>query len=115
MTISLFLPLSALALVSARPDAESPAFIEHTVIQITFTHVSMGDAQDEARREMRNGNLMPLRDIERKILPVMSGAQYLGPEYDPVAMVYRMKFIRDGRVIFVDVDARSGDILRHSR
>ena len=41
-----------------------------------------------------------------------SGMQYLGPEYDPSAMAYRLKFIRDGRVVFVDVDARSGQVLR---
>ena len=43
------------------------------------------------------------------------GMQYLGPEYDPAAMAYRLKFIRDGRVIFVDVDARTGQVLRQSR
>ena len=41
--------------------------------------------------------------------------QYLGPEYDPAAMVYRLKFIRDGRVVFVDVDARSGQVISQSR
>jgi ATP-dependent Clp protease ATP-binding subunit ClpC len=41
--------------------------------------------------------------------------EYLGPEYDPAALAYRLKFIRDGRVVFVDVDARSGQILRQSR
>ena len=45
----------------------------------------------------------------------MQGMQYLGPEYDPAAVAYRLKFIRDGRVIFVDVDARSGEIIRQSR
>jgi len=40
--------------------------------------------------------------------------QYLGPEYDPVAIAYRLKFIHDGRVVFVDVDARSGQVIsRH--
>jgi hypothetical protein len=37
--------------------------------------------------------------------------QYLGPEYDPAAMVYRLKFIREGHVMFVDVDARTGQVL----
>ena len=38
--------------------------------------------------------------------------EYLGPEYDHNAFVYRLKFINAGRVIFVDVNARTGDILR---
>ena len=71
--------------------------------------------QNEARREMRAGNTMKLREIEAIVLPMMRDAEYLGPAYDPVAMAYRLKFIRDGRVLFVDVDARTGRILRRSR
>ena len=69
------------------------------------------DAQGEVRRDMREGKVSSLRDIERRVLPAMSGMQYLGPEYDPAAMAYRLKFIRDGRVVFVDIDARSGQVL----
>jgi hypothetical protein len=71
--------------------------------------------QGSVRKEMRAGNVRSLRDIERRVLPMMHGAQYLGPEYDPVAMAYRLKFIRDGRVAFVDVDARTGGIINQSR
>ena len=69
------------------------------------------DEQGEVRKDMREGAVRPLRDIERRVLPTMQGMQYLGPEYDPTAMAYRLKFIRDGRVVFVDVDARSGQVL----
>lgn len=71
-----------------------------------------GDAQDKARKDLRAGSVRPLREIEQRVLPAMRGAQYLGPEYDPVMQAYRLKFIRDGRVIFVDVDARSGEVIR---
>ena len=74
-----------------------------------------GNEQGQVRKEMRAGNVRPLREIERKVVPMMSGMQYLGPEYDPTALAYRLKFIRNGRVIFVDVDARSGEIIRQSR
>lgn len=74
-----------------------------------------GGEQGQVRREARAGNVLPLREIEGRVLPGMGKAQYLGPEYDPVAFAYRLKFIRDGRVIFVDVDARTGDILRQTR
>ena len=69
------------------------------------------DAQGEVRKDVREGKVSSLRDIERRVLPSMSGMQYLGPEYDSAAMAYRLKFIRDGRVVFVDVDARSGQVL----
>ena len=71
--------------------------------------------QGEARKEMRAGNVLSLREIERRVLPSMRGAEYLGPAYDSTAMAYRLKFIKDGRVTFIDVDARTGRILRRSR
>lgn len=74
-----------------------------------------GDAQGAVRKEMREGAVRSLREIERRVVPTMPGMQYLGPEYDPVAMAYRLKFIHNGRVVFVDVDARSGDVIGQSR
>lgn len=71
--------------------------------------------QGMVRKEMRAGNVRSLRDIERQVLPTMPGMQYLGPEYDPTAMAYRLKFIRNGRVVFVDVDARSGSVIGEKR
>ena len=68
--------------------------------------------QNEARQDMRAGKVKSLREIEANIVPRMRGMQYLGPEYDPVAQVYRLKFIDRDRVIFVDVDARTGNVIR---
>ena len=79
------------------------------------THAQAGGEQGEVRRDMRERQVRSLREIERQVLPTMSGMQYLGPEYDPLAMVYRLKFIDKGRVVFVDVDARTGRILGQSR
>jgi uncharacterized membrane protein YkoI len=79
-----------------------------------IVHAAPGDEQGQVRRDIRAGNVRPLREIEQKVLPSMPGMQYLGPEYDPTAMAYRLKFIHNGRVVFVDVDARSGQIIsRH--
>lgn len=71
--------------------------------------------QGEARKEMKAGNQLSLREIERRVLPQMRGSEYLGPAYDSTARAYRLKFIRDGRVTYVDVDARTGRIIRRSR
>jgi uncharacterized membrane protein YkoI len=71
--------------------------------------------QGSVRREMRAGNVRSLDSIEAQVLPRMRGMTYLGPEYDPAAMAYRLKFIQNGRVVFVDVDARTGRILGESR
>lgn len=93
--------LLAVAMVAAVPAAPALA--------------AQGDEAGMARKDVRAGNVLRLRDIERRVLPMMPGAQYLGPEYDPAAYTYRLKFIRDGRVMFVDVDARTGEVIRQSR
>lgn len=70
--------------------------------------------QGEARREMRAGNQLSLREIERRVMPQMQGHEYLGPSYDSTARAYRLKFIKDGRVTYIDVDAKSGRIIGRS-
>jgi hypothetical protein len=44
----------------------------------------------EARRE---GRVLPLPEIERRVVPTMRGAQYLGPELDPDTGIYTLKFL----------------------
>ncbi len=70
--------------------------------------------QGEARKEMKAGNILRSREIEARILPQMRDAEYLGFAYDSTAMAYRLKFIRDGKVLFVDVDARTGRVIKRS-
>jgi len=71
--------------------------------------------QQQARQEMKAGNALSVREIEQRTLPRMRGHDYLGFEYDGVAGAYRLKFIRDGRVTFLDVDARTGRVINRSR
>ena len=68
--------------------------------------------QTDARQDVQSGKVKSLRQIEASVLPRMRGMQYLGPEYDPGPQVYRLKFLDEERVIFVDVDARTGGVLR---
>jgi hypothetical protein len=71
-----------------------------------------GDA-DAVYEGRRSGALMPLRAIENGIVPRMKarGADYIGAEYDSDVGRYRLKFMRDGSVIWVDVDGRTGAIV----
>lgn len=70
--------------------------------------------QGAARKESQAGHILKSREIEARVLPMMGNAEYLGFAYDSTAMAYRLKFIREGRVLFVDVDARSGRIIQRS-
>lgn len=68
--------------------------------------------QDRAFEATRHGRSMPLPMIERRVMPFMGGADYLGPEFR--GDTYRLKFMRDGRVIWIDVDAATGRIIGRS-
>ncbi|MGN7159143.1 PepSY domain-containing protein [Sphingomonas sp. SAFR-052] len=68
-----------------------------------------------ARTARAEGRILPLREIERRVVPQVRGAQYLGFDYDPDRGIYTLKFLRDGAVIWVDVDARTGQITGRSR
>ena len=68
--------------------------------------------QDRAFEAFREGRSMPLPMIERRVIPRMNGADYLGPEFN--GTTYRLKFMRAGRVIWIDVDAATGRIVGRS-
>ncbi|MCK0128729.1 PepSY domain-containing protein [Erythrobacter sp. F6033] len=95
------------------------ALVSYGAVPATAAHNGMQEQsrsdQGQARKEMKAGNQLSLREIERRVLPRMRGSEYLGPAYDATARAYRLKFIKDGRVTYVDVDAKSGRIINRSR
>jgi len=86
----------------SKPYDRRPRF-QHGVIHI--------DA-DRAFEATREGRSMPLPQLERRVMPMMGGADYLGPEMN--GDTYRFKFMQNGRVIWVDVDGQ-GRVLHRSR
>ena len=67
--------------------------------------------QDQAYSARRDGTMRPLREIEGGVVPQMrrSGADYIGAELEEGR--YRLKFMRGGSVIWVDVDGRTGEVV----
>ena len=59
----------------------------------------------EARQQ---GRILPLPEIEARVRSKMGDADYLGPELDSRSGIYRLKFLRGERVIWIDVDGRTG-------
>ena len=70
--------------------------------------------QDDPFKALQQGKIMPLRAIEGRIIPRMRGFDYLGPEIYVESGFYRLKFMRGGQVVWIDVDARTGEIVRKS-
>ena len=76
---------------------------------------ALADPPRDANRAfqgVRQGRSMPLPQLERRVLPSMGGADYLGPELNGDNV--RFKFIQNGRVIWVDVDGQ-GRVVRRSQ
>ena len=72
--------------------------------------------QDAALRAFQEGRIMSLRSIESTIVPKMRtrGFDYLGPELDASSERYRLKFMGSGQVVWIDVDARTGQVIVQS-
>ena len=87
-----------------RPDRDNDSRVERATPE---------REQQSVLEATREGRSLPLPMLEQQVLPRMGGADYLGPEFN--GGVYRFKFMRDGRVIWVDVDGRTGRIIRRSR
>ena len=73
------------------------------------------DEQDAARRAMLEGQVMPFALIKRRVDAAVGGANYVGSEFDPSSNRYRLKYVRDGKVMWVDADGRTGDIIGMAR
>src|SRR3954470_21503000 len=80
------------------------------------TATALADPPRDSQRAFQGrseGRSMPLPQLERRVMPFMGpNADYLGPELNNGT--YRMKFIQNGRVIWVDVDPQTGRIIRRS-
>ena len=88
--------LSAMVLIGVAPAAEA----------------QRGRDQDMAFQAARERQILPLPEIEARVREKMKGARYLGPEL--IGDRYRLKFMRESQVIWIDVDARTGRLIGKS-
>ena len=70
--------------------------------------------QDRRMMRISAPQNLPIKEIERRVIPMMGDATYLGFLWDAATNIYTLKFLRNGSVIWVDVDARTGRIVRRS-
>jgi hypothetical protein len=56
---------------------------------------------------VRAGEIMPLEAIQRRVVQETRG-EYMGVQFDQASRTYRFRFLREGNLINVDVDARTG-------
>ena len=101
-------------------NASKPVFLvaalaaAATLAPAAGAHPPRQREQDEAFKGREQGRFMALRAIEDRIVPRMRGFDYLGPELGPGSGRYRLKFMRGQQVVWIDVDARTGEIVGRS-
>ena len=89
-----------------------------TILALAATAPELPDQrrdQDAVRAARMEGRLLPLAEIQRRVIPTMQGAKYLGVDFDSATAVYTLKFLRDGSMIWVMVDGRTGNVVGRSR
>jgi hypothetical protein len=73
------------------------------------------DEQDAARRARVEGQVMPFSTIKQRVDSRMGDATYVGSEFNSASNRYRLKYVKDGKVVWVDADGRTGDITGWAR
>lgn len=78
---------------------------------------SRGNDQNRAREKMLDREAMPFVILKRRTEDAMAGeGTYVGVTPGPREGTYRMQFLRkDGKVIWVDVDGKTGDIIARTK
>ena len=60
-------------------------------------------------RGVRQGDILPLRVIRDRVQ--VPGAEFIGADLIDGGARYRLRFMRGARVLWVDVDARTGRVV----
>ncbi|QGP80193.1 hypothetical protein [Sphingobium sp. CAP-1] len=100
------------------PRSLSAAIVAALAVAVAIPAADAGnrrDEQDAARRAMLDGQVMPFSLIKRRVDAAVGGATYVGSEFNPASNRYRLKYVKDGKVMWVDADGRTGDIIGMAR
>lgn len=57
------------------------------------------------------GGVQPFPKLVNAARAAAGGGTYIGSDFDPESATYRFKFVNNGRVTWVDVDGRSGQVM----
>lgn len=95
----------------AREDAAGERVSRRPAMRLTQSPPRQVTDQEHARWRREAGEIRPLDELLARASRVGQG-EYLGVEPDVSSNIYRFKFMRPtGKVVWVDVDSRSGRVI----
>ena len=107
---------SIMKLISASLLLSGLLALTATSLPANAQSFARGEDQRAARRAMLDGEVMPFSIIKRRVEREMPEAQYVGVAPSVREGVYRMQFLQhNGKVIWVDVDGKTGNIIGRTR
>jgi hypothetical protein len=74
---------------------------------LALTSPSSAGVENRVRELQEAGAILPYETIRARVMQQVRG-DYVGVEFDAATLTYRFRFLVDGNVINVDVDARTG-------
>ncbi|WP_114952145.1 PepSY domain-containing protein [Sphingosinicella terrae] len=83
------------------------------LLMLCVASAAMGQVPDHVflQRDTAAGRVLPLPEILQRLRAQTAGLRHIGSEYDPRTRRYRLKYLREGQVVWIDVDAASGRVL----
>jgi uncharacterized membrane protein YkoI len=103
--------------VSARSNDEAMLVRNHVFSLIALVLMAPAAATagpNDVQEMVRAGEIMPLESIQRRVVQQNRG-EYVGVQFDQSSRTYRFRFVQDGSLVNVDVDARTGDPVRRRK
>jgi uncharacterized membrane protein YkoI len=89
------------------------AILAGTFLTLAAVGPAAAQEQDDVFRAVRSGSIMPLDQIDRMVRQRLGGAELIGQDFDPVNMVYKLRYQQsNGQIVDVWVDARTGQMRR---
>ena len=70
--------------------------------------------ENQVRGLVEAGEIMPFEGIRNRVVAQVRG-DYMGAEFDAATRTYRFRFLSNGNVINIDVDARTGQKTNRTR
>ncbi len=82
-----------------------------TILAASAPVAAVAAVPNDVHAMVQAGEIMPFEVIQRRVVQQTPG-EYMGAQFDAGTRRYRFRFMRDGNLINVDVDARTGEKVR---
>jgi uncharacterized membrane protein YkoI len=83
------------------------------VIWLALVSPALAGVENQVRDLVQAGVILPFDEIHDRVRAETPG-DYMGADFDAGTRTYRFRFLVNGNVINVDVDARTGKRVRRS-